>query len=780
MIKSVTLQHVASFGKYSFDLRKVNFLYGTNGTGKTTFSRYLQQMTAGQVLPPYYQCQLQWDDEGTMPIFVYNKDFKERNIGESINGVFTIGAKAKDEDNQLKDLQSGMDSAKVQIDTSVDQLGQLSKDKEQAISDYRKELWEIRGQYKAELEGFMGAKHGPANSRTGTKDTFTRTMEYYYNEVFNKAKPTPLSWNELMQEDKVLRGECPARLLERMLPDGVEALRAIERDNLWQRPIVGKDDIDLAALMQQLGNSDWVRQGHRHYLDAASGVCPFCQQPIQLDVLKGQIEDYFDQAYENQINTLKETAARYRDLAARWIQALRSLREMELQTALSKFDAARFLNLIMALEAHVNSNLQQFAAKVRQPSTSVEVAYIDALLPDLQAFFANANAAILQHNQLCANYAQRQEECKLHIAAYLIAQAFDTMRGFEENMRRLEDAVKNIGKRIEQLNEEWKDLNDNYQKVKANMSEVAPTAAAINRDLKANGFHGFELVPLGNRYTIVRPGNEPAANTLSEGEVSLLTFLYFMHQVNGGATAEEVAQPRIVVIDDPISSVDSEVLSVISTQVRNLVTQVLKDQSHVQQVIILTHNVQFHKQVSYKLNNISSTPAAICYWLLSKGKPSPDGRAQTWVTYHKGFNPVKSHYQLLWMQLLNMKCYYDSPDHRDQHNILLCKPYTENIQNTMRSICEAYFKNIGGIEPAKIAEDYREENGSSDLEDLVQWMNVGSHAPADGYDICQEMSPAVFETRLEQFKRLFSFKGQLAHYEMMMQEAQSASEMDDE
>ena len=54
-------------------------------------------------------------------------------------------------------------------------------------------------------------------------------------------------------------------------------------------------------------------------------------------------------------------------------------------------------------------------------------------------------------------------------------------------------------------------------------------------------------------------------STLSEGEVTFITFLYFLQWIKGSQNEEDVTQDRVIVIDDPISSLDSNILFVVSS-----------------------------------------------------------------------------------------------------------------------------------------------------------------------------------------------------------------------
>ena len=69
MIKSITIRDVASYdhkGVTFDDLAKVNIVYGGNGTGKTTLSRYLRNIEERIVFPSaeqyrYTHCNIELD-----------------------------------------------------------------------------------------------------------------------------------------------------------------------------------------------------------------------------------------------------------------------------------------------------------------------------------------------------------------------------------------------------------------------------------------------------------------------------------------------------------------------------------------------------------------------------------------------------------------------------------------------------------------------------------------------------------------------------------------------
>ncbi|CAH0122830.1 hypothetical protein PAE9249_05442 [Paenibacillus sp. CECT 9249] len=90
--------------------------------------------------------------------------------------------------------------------------------------------------------------------------------------------------------------------------------------------------------------------------------------------------------------------------------------------------------------------------------------------------------------------------------------------------------------------------------------------------------------------------------TLSEGEKTFVTFLYFMHLLNGSNNRDLITENKVVVIDDPISSLDSNVLFIVSNLILKLIDDIRNNQNNIVQLFVLTHNVYFHKEVTVIAN----------------------------------------------------------------------------------------------------------------------------------------------------------------------------------
>ena len=62
------------------NLAKINFIFGNNGSGKTTIGRIIKNST------DYPQSNLKWHNNTPLNIYLYNQDFIEQNFKQSNNG----------------------------------------------------------------------------------------------------------------------------------------------------------------------------------------------------------------------------------------------------------------------------------------------------------------------------------------------------------------------------------------------------------------------------------------------------------------------------------------------------------------------------------------------------------------------------------------------------------------------------------------------------------------------------------------------------------------------
>ena len=294
-------------------------------------------------------------------------------------------------------------------------------------------------------------------------------------------------------------------------------------------------------------------------------------------------------------------------------------------------------------------------------------------------------------------------------------------------------------------------LDIEIKNLSKNVTSIQPAINEINRLLKSYGFFNFEIVPTAEEgfYQIQREDGTIAETTLSEGEITFITFLYYLQLAKGGISEDVVNEERVLVIDDPISSLDSNVLFVVSTLIKELIKNVKAEVGNIKQVILLTHNVYFHKEVSF-IDGRTKICNKTNFWILRKNNMATT--LQSFVME----NPIHSSYELLWQELKSEGI---------KSNL--------TAQNIMRRIIENYFKLLGKYGDDDLILKFTTKEEQEICRSLICWINDGSHSIND--DLYIELQDRTIENYKKVFKDIFVLTDHEGHYKMMMNIAEAES-----
>ncbi|MBI1307054.1 MAG: AAA family ATPase [Bacteroidetes bacterium] len=729
MITNITLKNVASFGEHESglkDLQLINFIYGANGVGKTTISNLLKNPNSDV----FSDCSFEWKDGQSQDILVYNKSFRENNFGgDEIDGVFTLGQATKENLANIDDLRA-------KITTSEDDLLgfkksiQTIRDKQETNKNQTRDLcWPMYKKHSRNFDqAFVGFKR---------KDPFFEKLILESKNIVDNT----IEFTDLLERARLLFERKPEKepLIE--IPYlAIEALE-IELNSLWQKIIVGKKDIGIGDLIGRLQMSDWVFQGVR-FIQTEDATCPFCQNETITQDLRSQFDDYFDETFLRDTKELSSLQEDYSTFFDNIVISFEQVLNEQKSSSKSKLDIDTYTSKLDVLKANINSNKEKIAEKLKEPSRKIELTSNKQVIDEITKSLSIANENIQKNNELVDNYHSEYSRLISDVWKYIGSENKVILDNYLSRVDGFKTGINNLELKITKKQEDIRNLKDLLREDSENITSVQPSIDAINSTLKAFGFTSFKIVTSGqneNKYQIQRENGDLVRETLSEGEITFITFLYYYQLAIGGSTFDTVINDRILVIDDPISSLDSNILFVISTLIKELLREA-RIGGAIKQVIVLTHNVYFHKEVSY----IDGNPRRDAhFWIIRKKEDTSS------IQSFGMSNPISNSYELLWSELRNSD-----------------KLSRISIQNTMRRIIENYFKILGRYGDDKLIDSFHDFESKAICRSLLSWVNEGSHTVPD--DLFIEDAEDIIERYRGVFKAIFEKTNHIEHYRMMM------------
>ncbi|WP_141501366.1 AAA family ATPase [Paenibacillus luteus] len=724
MINRIVIKSKASYddtGVVIDQLKQVNFVYGTNGSGKTTISNLLKNPEK------YPQSEISWVNSSELRKLVYNKDFIEENFHQdsNIKGIFTLG-------KESHDIQQAIESRRIELNKTNDELSKLEIIRQQKTDEqiqnesvFEEQCWKLKQKYDSVFEeAFKGFRAVKTKFKEKCKEEARNTeIIETYDELQNRCSRV---FGSTKEKVGILRKIDPRDCLE------------ITIDPIFSSKIIGREDIDISRLISKLNISDWVKQGHDH-LKLTNGVCPFCQQTTGEEFGR-KLDELFNEEFNKQIDYLNEVCSKYSRTLVDVIEQVDVLLEIE-NEYINKQEISSRKEII---KTKYQANMLLLSKKKNEPSSSIVLESCFEDIIAINKMIDAYNREIRNHNELIDNIIEEKRILIARVWKFISVENKDNLKLYEEKDFSLNSAKTGILSKIETKKETKKMLIKEIEEFESQITSVIPSINEMNNLLKSFSFTNFKFseTSIKGNYSIVRENGEDAKETLSEGEKTFVTFLYFVQLLNGSNDKSRITENKIVVIDDPISSLDSNIIFIVSSLIRKIIDEIRKNRNGmIRQLFILTHNIYFHKEVSFNKGKGTNRLSDESFWILRKINNVSQ------IKYYES-NPIKSSYELMWQEVKFAQ-----------------ERSSSSVQNLIRRIIENYFKIFGNYHEDQIIDLFNDEEKVI-CKSLMSWVNDGSHFIND--DLYSEVTIDMVEKYLKVFEKIFEVTGHHAHYRMMM------------
>lgn len=757
-IQAVTL-NTATFENEMFTPTYINFFYGKNGAGKTSLGRQLGEGVG-----------IQWAD-GEVPanyeIHLYNQDFIDQHFRtlDRLHGVFSLseGKETEEAEKRIKDLEARrkeLEKRKVEIEGEGGEREKAAKALQAAQSNFEKACLNSTKLFRDKFkQAFKGATRNPQLSQrvntTAPRDCDEDDLEKRFTVAFAEGARSYPYFTEL---------------------DGDDHIAAIPTCPLLSEVIKSKGTTEYARFIRDLGALAWIEEGHQKYHEAAKGACPYCGQRLPADY-EAFYASCFDDEYQRKISAIRAFPETYMRHFAPVYEILKKVTETTnvLPAVAEQIDKLRpmvenFLRAFRAVTSVVDG-------KLKDPATPVSMEDLTPLLLDMNYIIHQCNEIIRKNNEVVEKLEDNQDQCIRDVwalAAYRLQGEVETYHTAQEEEKGIR---KKLTEELGKINGEIGTINAELETLGTASTTIQAAIDGMNRLLRDSGFEGFEIVKSDmakEAYKVVR-GDKKVAVRLSDGERHFLSFLYFYNRVKG-CDENGVQKDKIVVIDDPVSSLDGNALFIISSLVREMIEvcynntdyrgQIAKG-DYIKQLFILTHNAQFHRGITY--NQVGRFACANFYKINKVDNRSTikwcKRQSRSEGGEEENYNPVKNAYAALWSEYLELN--NEIP-----------------LMNVIHRILDFYFLDMCGRDGFALRDEIlvkerdkfmrTKPDGTPDgsLFQLADSMLMYMGAGVDG-----DMTLVSDGTDVEQirwtFEMIFRQLGQGAHYDMMVERART-------
>ena len=337
----------------------------------------------------------------------------------------------------------------------------------------------------------------------------------------------------------------------------------------------------------------WVRQGLALHQGQSAELCRFCEQPLpkgRLTALEAHFNDQYERLIQRIDQKINELKAMSRDSENPDMPDEARLYD----DCQQEFQAAK---VQLTNDLHSTKDFLDTAARTLENKKSkvFEATRLNIEAPLVKTgAVENLNAVIRKHNQASDNLETRRKEVRERLANDMIAESLEEFSELRKAVDTAKDVVQDEKKNIQSLNTE-------INKLERQIIEHRRPAEELNENLRNYlGHNELRLEIKETGYAVTR-GTEPA-DSLSEGETTAIALLYFLKSLKDkGFNLEN----GIVVLDDPVSSLDANALFFAFSFIRERT-------EGAGQLFILTHNFSLLRQVRNWFHYLKKT----CFFML--------------------------------------------------------------------------------------------------------------------------------------------------------------------
>ncbi|MDU2235044.1 MAG: AAA family ATPase [Fusobacterium periodonticum] len=703
----------------NFD-KNLNFVFGKNGTGKSTLTKLLKE---------------------------YGEQDYDVRVFQGFENM--VG-----ENNRLNAVILGEENNEIAQEIEIKK--EDIKKKKEEIDKINLEIKEPKDNSENLWKKFEKIKKNINQKNSQTQDFYTDSAAKIKKMTDPQISKTTYNKNDFISEKKnaKLLGEADIKSLKKLIKTEVKMAQEIEFPSINLQnelekinSILGKK-VEEKVKIKRLENNEEKRNFAKKgfHLHEAGEICSFCGNIIKQEEYE-ELKRYF---LADDIEKFQKEIEIFKDNYKKKIESIENI----------KFDKNNFYpnnieRLTQIIEEYevikegIIKILKNFLENLEKKDIfkESEKIFIDNIFLNFNKISEEYDDLVKNNNS--SNLSEEKEKAKTDLRYHFIKLALDEFNEktklYELNVLKEKESeykteIENKEKEIIKLNNEINNLNLEINKLEAQTKNEKKLVENINK--KIRHYTSFELVHKEDTegegfYSVkcLRTNEDRDITQISTGEKNIIALLYFIEKLN--EINEVRAGNKLIIFDDPMNSNDDTMQYLIIEELQKLMRELLKNNKD-DKFILMTHNVHFYINIKYDFDKDDDYKKKRNFIrLVSDTK-------KTKINYIKNKDDdFETSYESLWHEI----------------NILFrlssCNPVM--LLNPMRRIVETYTKFNG----------LKQRNFLSKVEGANKFFNVNSHGIDD---LEADLNGKSKENIIEIFKECFEKNNSIEHFKIFWKE----------